>query len=73
MLATLMQILHKHHRCLFVTKLLFFDVHVETAFVLTSTVQFTIRTLSSFKDFFAYTWLEIWGSLHTPEARWLAY
>ena len=37
MLATLMQILHKHQRCLFVIelKLLFLDVHVEAAFVLT--------------------------------------
>ena len=52
----------------------FLDVHAKMVFVLTSTIQFNVLTqYVVFKGFFAYMWLEIWDTLHTPKARRLAY
>jgi hypothetical protein len=51
-----------------------FCFHVEMSFVLTSTVQLNILdTLDFFKNSFVYMWLETWDTLHSPNARWLAY
>lgn len=43
-----MHILHEHQRCLFGSSEMIYDVHVEMAIVLTSTIQSSMWTLSIF-------------------------
>jgi hypothetical protein len=48
---------------------LFFDVHVQTTFVLTSTFPSNFGLSLHLKEYIAYTLLNIWGNLHIPNAR----
>ena len=45
-------------------KSVFLEVHGEISFLVTSIVQFNIRILSIFKEFFVFVWFEIWDNLH---------
>ena len=44
-------------------------------FLLCSNQAFNIafKHIMVSRELFAHVWLEIWDSLHTPNARWLAY
>ena len=52
---------------------MFFFVHVEMAFVLTSTIYFNIWALSNSKGVLCIYVVQHWDNLHTPNARWLVY
>ena len=71
--VTPMQTLHEHPNDVYFGKVeIFVDVHVNTTFVHIN-LSINIWALYHFKEFFAYMWLEIWRSIHTPNVRSLAY
>ena len=66
--------LHEHQRCLLLYKWNIYSMFMYKEPLCSHwPIRFNIWTLSILRAFFAYNCLEIWHTLHTPNARWLAW